>query len=407
MTELTGTDVDRAVPLHPLVYLTEGDEVTIGRPDTDSYAIFPVDGAEVVRRLADGSTPAEVARWYETEYGESLDIADIVAALDELGFVRADGDAAATGHVRWQQLGRALFSPVAFAGYAALVIWALVAMATADDLVPTYSSIFFTNYYTVIEFTLIVGVLPLLLAHEAFHALAGRRLGVRSRLRISRRLYMVVLETSMDGLVGVPRRCRYLPILAGLLFDLVALAAFVVTADLTREPGGELSFAGRLCLALAFTTFLRIVWQFSFYLRTDLYVLITTALGCVDLHTAATRTLANRVNRLLGRTDRITDPARLHPVDRRVARWYSWLVVVGYSFTFATLALVLIPVLWRTGTGVLGRLTGGSEASTAELVDSATLLAVTFAQITASLWIGARERRRARAAAAAFHHVVA
>ncbi|CAA9229056.1 MAG: hypothetical protein AVDCRST_MAG41-835 [uncultured Corynebacteriales bacterium] len=406
MTETVRPDLNRVLAVHPLVYLTEGDEVTIGRADTDTYAIFPLDGAAIVRRLADGSSPAEVSRWYEAEYGERVDIGDVIEALDELGFLRGTTDQeTGPAGVRWQRTGRILFSPVALGLYALLVGWAAVAMTGSGDLVPTYDSLFYTSYYSVIEITLIVGVLPLLLAHEAFHALAGRRLGVRSRLRISRRLYMVVLETSLDGLVAVPRKKRYLPILAGLLFDVVALAALVVLADLTRAPTGDLSFLGRLCMALAFTTVLRIVWQFSFYLRTDLYTLITTALGCVDLHTASTRTLANRANRLLGRTDRIIDPAQWHPVDRRVARWYSWLVLVGYAFTLATLVLALLPILWRTANGVLGRLTGDGTATTAELVDSVVLISLTTAQIGASIWIGARERRRARASA--YRHVIA
>lgn len=405
MTDSAGDVMDRVVPLHPLVYLDEGEEVTIGRPETDSYAIFPPDGAEVVRRLGSGSTPGEVARWYEAEYGEQVDVADIVAALGELGFVREAGEAPAAGRVRWQRLGQAVFSPVAAVAYAGLVAWAAVAMVRTPDLVPTYDDIFFTDYYSVIELTLIVGVLPLLLLHEAFHALAGRRLGIRSRLRISRRLYMVVLETSMDGLVAVPRRRRWLPILAGMLFDLVAMAAFVVVADLTREPDGALSFTGRLCLALAFTTLLRLVWQFSFYLRTDLYVLVSTALGCVDLHAAAVGTLGNRLDRLRGRPAR-TDPGRWHPTDRRVARWYSWLVLVGYGFTLGTLVLAVVPVLWRTAVGVLGRFTPGEDPGTGQLLDSIVLLVLTAAQIGASLWIGARERRRARSATA-LRHVIA
>jgi hypothetical protein len=216
---------------------------------------------------------------------------------------------------------------------------------------------------------------------------------------------MVVLETSMDGLVAVPRRRRYLPILAGMLFDLVAMALFVLAADLTRDPDGGLSFTGRLCMALAFTTLLRLVWQFSFYLRTDLYVLIVTALGCVDLHAAAVGTLGNRLDRLRGRPPR-ADEARWHPTDRRVARWYSWLVLVGYGFTLGTLVLAVVPVLWRTVVGVLGRLTPGADPATAALLDSIVLLVLTAVQIGASLWIGARERRRARSATA-LRHVIA
>lgn len=398
-------DQDRPIALHRLVFLADGDETTIGRAEIDSYAIFPPDGAEVVRRLEAGATPSEVARWYEREYGETADIDHVVAALGELGFLRdGTGISAAAMPVRWQRLGVALFSPPAWVIYAALVSWAGVAMYRSPDLVPSYRSIFFTDYYAVIELTLLVGVLPLLIAHECFHVLAGRRLGVRSRLGINRRLYFVVLETRMDGLVAVPRRKRYLPILAGILFDVVALAALVVAADLTRGPGDDLSFPGRLCLAFAFTTVIRIVWQFYFYLRTDLYVLLTTVLGCVDLHATTRRLLADRVNRLLGRRDRLADRSSWHPVDRRAARWYAWLVVGGYAFSIGTLLLALLPILARVADGLLGRVIGDSPAAVAHLADSVVFLALTLGQVAVSGWLALRDRRardRSR-----FHHVV-
>ena len=49
-----------------------------------------------------------------------------------------------------------------------------------------------------------------------------------------------------------------------------------------------------LCLALAFTTLPRMAWQFYLFLRTDIYHLIATATGCVDLDTAARALIANR-----------------------------------------------------------------------------------------------------------------
>src|SRR5215813_14706271 len=73
--------------------------------------------------------------------------------------------------------------------------------------------------------------LPILqLVHEGYHALAGRRLGLNSTLRIGHRFIYVVFETSLDGLVAVPRRQRYLPMLAGMLTDVVALAALILAA---------------------------------------------------------------------------------------------------------------------------------------------------------------------------------
>ena len=71
---------------------------------------------------------------------------------------------------------------------------------------------------------LFAGQALLALVHESFHVLAGRRLGLRTSVRISRRFYYAVYETRLDGLVSVPRRQRYLVILAGLLADVLVVA---------------------------------------------------------------------------------------------------------------------------------------------------------------------------------------
>ncbi|WP_434444910.1 hypothetical protein [Lentzea sp. E54] len=391
---MTEFDPDRPVPLHELVFLEDGDEVTIGRPDVDSYGIFPAEGADLVRRLVAGDTPNQAAEWFERTHGESVDIEDVVAALDELDLIRGSGETVAVkAPVRFSGLGSALFSPVAWVVYALISGWALWAMIVTPDLRPTYRHIFFSDYYTVIQVGLFVAAIPLLFLHESFHALAGRRLGVRSRLRIGRRLYFIVLETSLDGLVAVPRRKRYLPIVAGLLADVIGIAACTIAADLTRHPDGALSGPGRFLLAVAFAALLRVIWQFFFYLRTDIYVLVSTVLGCVDLHGAAKQLVRNRFRRLAGRPE--TDESVLHPVDRRAARWYSWLVVVGYTASLTTFVLAGAPVLYHFAAGVLGRLTGDAVPTT-QLLDAIVFGGMAIAQCAVLGWLMVRERVRTR-----------
>jgi hypothetical protein len=41
--------------LHPLTYLDEGDDVTLGRADIDSYGLFPPDGAALLQQLEAGT----------------------------------------------------------------------------------------------------------------------------------------------------------------------------------------------------------------------------------------------------------------------------------------------------------------------------------------------------------------
>jgi hypothetical protein len=110
-----------------------------------------------------------------------------------------------------------------------------------------------------------------------------------------------------------------------------------------------------VALALAYATLLRLLWQGWFFIQTDVYCLIVTVLGCLDLQATARRMLANRWSTLRGRPAR-HDPADRHPRDRAVARWYSVLMVVGYAFCLTTMVLALIPLLARVFGTAIGRL---------------------------------------------------
>jgi hypothetical protein len=365
----------RPLRFHPLAFLEDGGEVVVGRSDIDSYGVFPADGAALVRELAGGRPPADAADWYADTFGERVDMQDFVATLHELRLVRSEDEAEVIGTpaVRGRRLGRALFSAPAWVLYAAVLCAAVLVCGLDSGMLPRADNVFFTGSLVTVAVAVFAGQLALTLVHEAFHVLAGRRLGIRSRLRISRRLYFVVMETNLDGLAVVERRRRYLPIMAGLVADTLAVSGLTVLAYLTREW----AVVSGLCLALAFTTLPRMAWQFYLFLRTDIYQLIATASGCVDLDTAARALIANRVNRLLGRRDHLRDESDWGPRDLRLARWYAPLLVIGYAWMLAMLALVLVPLLLR-------------------FWDSALLLALTLSQLAVALALALRERRATR-----------
>jgi hypothetical protein len=386
---------DRPVLLHSLVFLDEGSEVTVGRSDVDGYVVLPAEGADLLRRLEEGLTPAETADWYERTYGERVDIDGFLDDLDELGFLRDPGEAAQSAlPVRWQRLARMVFSPVGAGCLAVALIASVVAMVRTPGLVPGYHDLFFTRYMTVLELVTFVGQFPLILLHELAHALAGRRLGLRTRLSIDRRMYYVVFVTEMDGLVTVPRRKRYLPMLAGMLTDLLVLAVLILLADATRQPGGALSLAGHVALAFAYMTLLRLAWQFFFYLQTDLYYVIVTVLGCVDLQGTARRVLRERLGRALRRPVSPDSLAGAHPRDLAVARWYSWLLLVGWTASIAILIAGVIPAAAHILTTVSGRFFGSEPHSAADLADSIVFVLLNLAQLAVLAAFMRRDRNR-------------
>jgi hypothetical protein len=383
---------------HPLTFLEDGDEVTVGRPDREEYIVLPADAAALLRQLNDGASIDDAADWYARTYGEAIDVDTFVTDLGELGFLRRPDDpVAGSTSVRWQRLGAWVFGPVGAACYCALLAAWLVVGIRTPRLFPHTQNLFFTHYMSVIISTVFIAQIPLVLLHETAHALAARRLGLRSRLSIGRRLYFVVFQTTMNGLVSVPRSKRYLPILAGMLTDVAALAGFTLMADVLRGADGSFGLASRYCLAVAYITGLRLLWQLWFFLQTDIYYLVVTVFGCVDLQKTAKQQLRNRFNQLMGHSPKY-DPADWHPRDSSVARWYSWLLLAGYTACLGSLGFTVLPAIYRLFANVLTVLVQHSHRSVGYLVDSIVVLGVAAAELTVAAVLYLRERRHRPAA---------
>jgi hypothetical protein len=391
-------DLTEPLRLHPLTFLEEGDEadVTVGRADIDSYGLFPSDGAALLRQLEAGTPPADAAEWYRHRYGESVDIGEFLEVLEELDLLVREGEeVAATGPVKWQRLGRALFSPVAGLVYVGIVVAAIVQMVRRPSLVPAYQHLFFTrSSLTILTLGIVLGQVPWMLLHEASHALAGRRLGLNSKLGFGRRFYYLVFTTALDGLVAVPRRKRYLPMLAGILLDVLVVAALTLAAGALAGATGFGALLYKLLLCMAFGVVLRLAWQFYFFLRTDLYFLASTVLGCNDLQTVSRQLLANRLNRLLGRRRHLVDEAAWTARDRDVARWYSWLMAGGYAFLTALIFTAMIPAAVRITEIAAHRLT--RDLSVLSGLDFAVFLTLNFSEFLVAGYLALRAYRRNR-----------
>ncbi|MET9121176.1 hypothetical protein [Streptomyces sp. NPDC004528] len=385
---------------HELSFVPEGDdEVVVGRLDTGSYAVFPADGAQLLQRLMGGMPPAAAADWYEATFGEEADLQDFLDTLRELGFV-SEGDrtepAAPASPVRLRAWGRAAFSAPAWILYATLIggwTWAVIAR---PDLAPRPGQIFFTHSLLAVQLVITLGQVPLLLLHEGFHILAGRRLGLPTRLSVSNRLTYIVAETQINGLLSVPRVKRYLPFFAGMVCDGVVFASLGLVADLTRNPGGMFSFTGRLCLGLAFTVAVRMLWQFQLYLRTDLYYVAATAWNCYDLHDAGMALLKNRLWRLVNRPDRIVDEENWTLRDRRVGTFYGPFIVLGYAAFVAITVFISVPVTVDY-VRIAGRALD-SGAVDASFWDAVLSLCMNVAQIVALVVLSRRKRRNNKSA---------
>jgi hypothetical protein len=398
------------VTLYPLTFVAEGDDVIIGRPEIDSFAVFPADGAEVVRRLAAGEDPAAAAAWYEQTYGEPADIGDFLDTLAELEFIRPPGVPlpGPLPPVRWRCLAAVLLSWPALTVYAAATVAAVALMIAVPALRPVPSQLFFSRSLLLVFAVGATAQLAGLLLHEGAHVLAGRRLGLRSRLRVGRRLYFVVAETTLVGLMGVPSRKRILPFCAGLIADAVVISVATGVAEAGRLAGWS-PIAVRITVVVAWVTLIRMIWQFMLFMETDLCHVLAAALRCPDLHAMSRSYLGQQARRLRDRAWPARAPAAgaqdgdddgWTDRDRRVVRRFAPFVLAGSVVIIGAAAATTIPAV----TGIAERIYHGvatGQASGEQFWDSLAVGSVITANFIVIGIMLARSRRQRRAALAA------
>lgn len=337
----------------------EGDDVLIGRAESSAYLSVSRDIVALLEWLADGRSLAETMELYEARYGDAEGVPETVKALAERGFLRpTDGldrlrpEVGATASDRVQGPWRSVLNAAAFfygpfglALQASVLVCAGLALWSDPGLIPGLRALFFERHVTLISLAVIALSLGTLAFHELAHMGATWRRGVRPHLGVGHRLWMPVAETDLSGLWSLPRRQRFLPILAGPLADAV-FCGVVVLLLFARRSGwvgyGELT---RTVLeAIFMISVLRILWQCLLFVRTDFYYALAHLFRCRNLMADTEAYLAGLARSVLRRMPG-PDLSRLSRRERLVVRGFSGLWVLGRLLALAFLAAVQIPLL--------------------------------------------------------------
>jgi len=338
--------------VRPLSIVPEGDEFIVGHAELSVYVVLPAIGVQVLALLREGRTLDDAAEQARRAAGEEIDVAAFAESLLELGFATLSDEGADGGELRSRPASpwlRRCFSPTAWSGYAACALGAVALIAIRPGLFPEVSDIFFLSTPARSLAALTVMALALAGAHEACHWLAARAEGISARISVSRRLYFLAFEIDLTGLWSLPRRQRYSTLLAGMAFDAIVLLALLLArfgAEAGWLPLGD--GVVRLCAALTFVQLFAIASQFFVFARTDVYAVLITATGCVNLY-RVNQLLARRALRMLS-MEQARELAEAHPRDVTVGRWFRWVYLLGLAaaawffvvyFAPATITLVV------------------------------------------------------------------
>ncbi|WP_412537814.1 hypothetical protein R8Z50_18305 [Longispora sp. K20-0274] len=395
---------DSRVGLPELSIVPDGDEYVVGDPVTGQFVSLPGIGVVAVRALAADVTIAEAAVPVSAAAGEDVNLVEFVATLLECGLVRSldgvlVGPAAPAGESRWlarirPERARLLFGPVAWTLYAGALCWSVGVWLVDAQYRPALEDVLFYPDPLVCMAVLFPVATALAMAHELWHWLAARALGVGARISTGRRAFFFVLQTDLAALWSLPRRRRLGPLAAGVAFDSLVLG-MCLAVRVAGARWGIAPLLDRFLAAIVLRQAIVIGWQLLVCVRTDGYLLISTALGCRNLLDTARLHVRSRLWRLTPAQAATLAGTPRH--ERRVAAWYGPLLVVGVAFLALLFVNYWVPAMAISGAWIGWGIAGAPWGSRA-FWEAAVPALVMLVQFLAPAAVVVRDRRRARRA---------
>jgi len=341
------------IELRKLSITSDDGSFMVGDLARGEFIEVPEIAVIVIEALRDGSTIAEAARLAHAHAGAEVDVAGFVADLRDVGFVTSiDGIAIASGGQELTDGGRAgavaarlarpLYSLPAMVIYGLLFAGCVVALTAVPWLRPGYGQLFFVSNPVLSIALLNVVTMPLLILHEVAHWLGARAEGIPARITLTRRYYFMVAQTDLTGLWALPPRRRLAPLLAGLAFETVTTV--VLLGGLAAAHLGwwhPLPTVSRLIAALVLVQVFSISFQFALFMRTDLYAVLITCLGCRNLSRVSRLTMKGWYRRRTAAEE--AELAAADQRDKAVARWYGWVQAGGAALVAFYFAVFFAP----------------------------------------------------------------
>lgn len=385
----------------PLLFRQEDDDFLVGREDLAQYVQMPEVGVEIIKALDAGATVGEATDELSRKYGDDVPVADFVESMIENRFVReVDGVVLETVgqaryHMRKARLERLawLYSKPAYVTYGVIALVLAGLLLFVPGYFPRSRDFFpFKSYSVNLLLAFVLSTLSLCV-HELSHLAAARSIGVNGRFSMSNRLIFLVAQTDITNVWSRPREERYIPYLAGMAVDAVQMFLWVVVLLFRDAAGLAVPFvicgvAKQRILQL----FMGILWQFRFYMQTDVYYVITNWLGCRNLIADARAYLVSLARRLAGRS--AGNPSWSDDRERRITKVFSLFYLGGVVITLVVFFGFTVPIVVRGCSGSIRALMAGFSAGHAGFLDGVAFLLLAGLQYGLLLYVTLGRRLR-------------
>jgi hypothetical protein len=280
--------------------------VIIGRHD--HFLELPSEGLDFLAWLDEGLTLAQARDRFEALHNPfpNDEVLEVVSAFLECDFVATVDGQAIVPHraplkpnARWfpQSWARALFSKPVLIAWMVFVVPAAALWVLTPELWPRRTDYFWADYYSLV---ILVGMLIWLIGmplHELAHWLACRAKGIEATITWTQRLgFFPMSQTVMHNIWAVPRKARFLPLGAGMAWDVFVLSLALYLLYFGRTGWLALPWLATSLLKfyVLFIT-MALAAQFWLFSRMDGYFLVSSLLGQRNLQSDTYSWLKSKV----------------------------------------------------------------------------------------------------------------
>lgn len=362
-SNMNGINSGKDLFIPPLSVQKEADEYVIGSVELGEFYQFPEIAVTVIQLLREQLDFAEIAQKVQASSGEEVDIEDFVELLLSLNLAYpADEEYRYHEQVNDQtvpareikisisQTAAQLLTSWPFRiVYAAVVLYAFYLMGSNSDYAVNPTALLFYNNFTITLVSLLLLYVVTTALHEAGHMISAARLGINSTLSVSNRLWNIVLEADISGIVSLPKHKRYLPLLGGMLVDIFNISLLTILIKFLIEAQVN-PYLIQLCQALILQLIITIIWQFNLFLRTDIYYLLSTISSYPNLDMEARIYIKQWLTQLKNSVKLTTSESQNNePYDfhnLRFLQYFTAIWIIGRSLSVVFLVAVIIPTLY-------------------------------------------------------------
>ncbi|GGE23601.1 hypothetical protein GCM10011510_00860 [Streptococcus himalayensis] len=262
----------------------------VGRRNLNRYIEISEDAYEIIKSIMELEN-LELVKYKLFSFSTD-EIENFISKLVELNFLEIfNGELITSENINkrgisfpWirQRVLKRIFNKVT------ILVWVLYLSYVYLILIPQlsvslldYSDIFFSKSLFITTMTVTVLDFILVMLHEFSHFLSIRLLGGElGFIGIGRRFFYFVFETRIDNIWLLEKPKRILVYLSGILCDITLLSFFILVANFTKvQLFYNISKVTILLLVVG------IIFEFKFYLKTDLYFVIADIIDSRNLMT--------------------------------------------------------------------------------------------------------------------------